>query len=78
LGQALEKTITNERNGRARPCHIPAWNKKKKILVNKNQGWEPIIKSTRQMRTQVNTTPRANNQQKSGKDLIKRGLMTMK
>ncbi len=32
--------------------------RKKKNPVNKNQGWEPSIKSTRQMRTQVDTSQR--------------------
>jgi hypothetical protein len=41
--------------------HTPCFGdqeKKKKNLVNKNQGWEPSIKSTRHMRTQEDTTQR--------------------
>ncbi len=41
------------------PCFADQ-EKKKKILVHKNQGWEPSIKSTRQMRTQEDTTQRQN------------------
>jgi hypothetical protein len=47
------------------------------ILKNEN----PSIKSTRQMRTQVDTTQRkkkTNNQQKSGEDPMQRGLVAMK
>jgi hypothetical protein len=39
------------------------------------------IKSTRQIRTQIDTTQRktnANNQQKSSKDHVQRGVMAMK
>ncbi len=36
---------------KCRPC-------REENPVNKNQGWEPSIKSTRQMRTQVDTTKR--------------------
>jgi hypothetical protein len=42
-------------------------------IVNKIQGWNPSNKSTRQMRTQVDTTQRkdkANNQQNSGKEIM--------
>jgi hypothetical protein len=53
--------------------------------AKKNQGWgtHPSIKSTRQMRTQVDTTQRKNksktiNRNISGKDLMQRELMTTK
>jgi hypothetical protein len=39
--------------------------KKKKNLVNQNQGWEPSIKSTRQMKTQEDTTQRQNKSKQS-------------
>jgi hypothetical protein len=40
---------------------------KKKDLVNKNHGWNPSNKSTRQMRTQVDTTQRKNKSKQSTK-----------
>jgi hypothetical protein len=40
--------------------------KRRKNPVNENQG-NPSIKSTRQMRTQVNTTQRKNKNKQSGK-----------
>jgi len=48
-------------------------------LVGAGSLWP--IKSTRQMRTQVDTTQRkkkTNNQQKSGEDPMQRGLVAMK
>jgi hypothetical protein len=55
---------------------------KKKNPLNKNQGWDPSIKSTRQMKTQVDTTQRkknlANNQQNLGKEPMQKGFMAMK
>jgi len=47
--------------------------KEKTNPVNQIQGWKPSMKSTRQMRTQINTTQRkkeANYQQKSSKDIM--------
>jgi hypothetical protein len=50
--------------------------------LNKNQGWNPSIKSTQQMRTQVDATQRkktkANNEQNFCKNPTQRGLMAMK
>jgi hypothetical protein len=54
----------------------------KKNPVNQNQGWEPIHQKYKaNENTSRDTTKektKANNQQKSGKDLMQRGLMTMK
>jgi hypothetical protein len=58
------------------------WNPKKKNPVNKNQRWNPSIKSTRQKRTQVDTTQRRNKSKhstkilKTGKD-PKKGLPSL-
>jgi hypothetical protein len=54
---------------------------KKKNPVNKIKDKNPSIKITRQMRTQLDTTQRkkkANNQQKSGKGPMQRGLVATK
>jgi len=40
---------------------------KRKNLVNKNQGWDPSIKSTRQMKAQVDATQRKNESKQSTK-----------
>jgi hypothetical protein len=53
--------------------------KKKKNPVQKIKDGNPFIKSTRQMRTQVDTTQqkktKANNQQKLSEHPMQRGLM---
>jgi hypothetical protein len=55
----------------------------KKPCKSKIKDGNPFIKSTRQMRTQVDTTQRkkktkAINQQKSDKNLMQRGFFAMK
>jgi len=51
---------------------------KKKNPVNKNQGWEPIHQKYKAnentSRTQPKEKTKANNQQKTHKDLMQRGL----
>jgi hypothetical protein len=58
------------------------WNpaRRKKNPANKNQGWEPIHQNYKAnyKYTQPKEKTKANNQQKSGKDLMQRGLIIMK
>jgi hypothetical protein len=54
--------------------------KKKKNQVNKNQGWESIhqkyeANENTSRHNPKKTKTKANNQQKSSKDLVQRGLM---
>jgi hypothetical protein len=44
---------------------LPDKNDKNENSVNKNQGWNPFIKSTRQMRTQVNITQKTKNKKQN-------------
>jgi hypothetical protein len=60
------KTCSKKEKGGCRwRCNIGG---KKKDLVNKNHGWNPSNKSTRQMRTQVHTTQRKNKSKQSTKN----------
>jgi len=73
------KTCSKREKGGCRwRCNVGG---KKKYPINKNHGWNPSNKSTRRMRTQVDTPKektRANNQQKLDEDLMQRTLMAMK
>jgi hypothetical protein len=56
--------------------------KRKKNLVNKNQGWEPIHQKYKANENTSRHNPKkktkVNNQQKLIKDLMQRGFMTTK
>jgi hypothetical protein len=60
-------------------AHSLASSQRRKTLEIKIKDGNPSIKSTRQMRTQVDTTPKKiKNPQKSGKDLMQRELVATK
>jgi hypothetical protein len=56
--------------------------KEKENPVNKDQGWEPIQQKYKAnentSRHNLKRKQKQNNQQKSGKDLMQRGLTTIK
>jgi hypothetical protein len=58
------------------------WSERSKNPVKNNQGWEPIHQKYKANENTSKHNPKiktkANNEQKSGKDPVQRGLMAMK